>query len=401
VETAATQATCNDTIYHSEAFDFDTTIDRRQTDCVKWQACDEDVLPMWIADMDFPSPPAVIEALHQRVSHGVFGYEGSSPELKELITERLARLYSWHVEPDAIVFVPGVVSGFNVAVRAFVEQDQALMIQTPVYGPILRAARGAGVVSQSMDLTQGADGHYGIDLDRFNDTISDRTGMFLLCNPHNPVGRVFTREELLPMAEACLQHDAIICSDEIHCDLVYSGHPHTPIASLGPEIEARTITLMAPSKTFNIAGLHCGFAVITDPTLRREYNHGRGGLVGSPNLLGFTAAQAAYAHGEPWLKALLRYLEANRDLIVDYVASHMPQLRVARPEGTYLAWIDCREADMPESPKTFFLERGRVEFNAGADFGTSGEGFVRLNFGCPRALLLEGLHRMRSALDSL
>ena len=383
-----------------DGFDFDTIVDRRQTHSTKWQLYDSDVLPMWIADMDFASPEVVIRALRERADHGIFGYEGNSPELKALITDRLARLYGWYVDPDAIVFVPGVVTGFNVAIRALVGPHEGVMIQTPVYGPILHAARSSGVQAQSMSLTRDPDGYYSVDLDRFADTVSDSTRLFILCNPHNPVGRVFTREELLPMAEACLRHDTIICSDEIHCDLLYNDHRHVPIASLAPEIEAQSITLMAPSKTFNIAGLHCGFAVIPNPDLRRAYNRGRGALVGSPNLMGYVAAQAAYAGGQPWLDALLPYLQANRDLIVEYVAQFMPQLRVASPEGTYLAWIDCSAADLPQSPKAFFLERGRVAFNDGADFGPDGEGYIRLNFGCPRQLLVEGLERMRGALDT-
>ncbi len=382
------------------AFDFDTIIDRRNSNSSKWRLYGEDVLPMWVADMDFKSPPAVIRALLKRVEHGVFGYEHHAPGLAELIADRLDRVFDWHVGPEAIVFTPGVVTGFNLAVRALVAPDQALLIQTPVYGPIRNAAKTAGVLDQSMELTRQADGRYTIDMDLFEAAVTDQTKLFLLCNPHNPVGRVFTREELQAMGEICLRHDIVICSDEIHGDLTFSGHPHTPIASISPELEARTITLMAPSKTYNIAGLDCGFAVISDPELRSRYNHARGGLVGLPNLMGYTAAHAAYAEGEPWLAAALRYLEANRDLTVAYLREHMPELHIACPEGTYLAWVDCRDADLPDSPQTFFLEKGKVAFNDGASFGPSGAGFVRLNFGCPRALLEEGLGRMRTAMEN-
>ncbi|MGC9522124.1 MAG: MalY/PatB family protein [Anaerolineae bacterium] len=382
-------------------YDFDKIIDRRQTDSIKWQNYDEGVLPMWVADMDFRSPPAVVRALRKRAEHGIFGYEKSPSDLSELIAERIGRLYDWEVAPEAIVFLPGIVAGFNVASRAFVTGNEALMVQTPVYMHILDAAEDAGVQGQAMALTQGADGRYGVDLDLFEATITAQTRLFLLCNPHNPVGRVFTREELTAMADICLRHDLIVCSDEIHCDLIYSGHRHIPIAALDEEIASRTVTLMAPSKTFNIAGLHCGFAVIPNADLRRQYNHGRGGLVSSPNLMGYTAARAAYAEGEPWLQALLQYLEGNRDCLVKYLAQEMPQLKMAPPEGTYLAWIDCREAGLPTSPQRFFLEHGRVAFNDGAAFGPGGEGFIRLNFGCPRQLLLEGLDRMRRALTAL
>lgn len=389
-----------DTRAGDTAYDFDTIVDRRNSNSSKWQLYDEDVLPMWVADMDFVSPPAVIRALHKRVEHGIFGYERHAPDLPELIVDRLARVFDWHVDPDAIIFTPGVVIGFNLAVRALVGPDEALLSQTPVYGPIRNAARTAGVLDQSMELTRQADRRYTVDMDLFEAIITHQTKLFLLCSPHNPVGRVFTREELQAMGEICLRHDVLICSDEIHGDLTFSGHPHTPIASISPELEARTITLMAPSKTFNVAGLDCGFAVISNPELRKQYNAARRGLVGHANLMGYTAARAAYAESEPWLAAVLRYMEANRDFTVDYVREHVPELHMASPEGTYLAWIDCRDANLPDSPHKFFLEKGKVALNDGTSFGRSGEGFVRLNFGCPRALLEEGLGRMRAALES-
>jgi cystathionine beta-lyase len=266
---------------------------------------------------------------------------------------------------------------------------------------ILHAADVAGVRGSAMSLTREADGRYAIDFDAFERTIEDHTKMFLLCNPHNPVGRVFTRSELERMAEICMRHDAFICSDEIHCDLTYDNHHHIPIAALDPEIADKTITLMAPSKTFNIAGLHCGFAVIPNTELRRRYRKAGKGLIGTPNLLGYTATRAAYVEGRAWLSALMTYLEENRDLLVSYIEEHLPQLRVKAPEGTFLAWIDCRRAELPTTPHRFFLEEGRIAMNEGAAFGPGGEGFVRLNFGCPRARLLEGLQRIRHALDAV
>lgn len=382
------------------SFDFDQIIDRTSTHSIKWRAYEKDVLPMWVADMDFPSPPAVIRALRERIEHGIFGYEQNPPELRECIVERLARLYDWHVTPDAIVFLPGIVPGFNIATRAFVNAGEGLLIQTPVYMHIVHAAAEADVISQEMALSREPDGRYSIDMELFEHSLTPETRLFLLCNPHNPVGRVFTREELEAMAELCLRHNVLICSDEIHCDLIYRDHQHIPIAALDPDIAAQTITLMAPSKTFNIAGLQCGYAVIPNAEVRQRYQEARAGLVGTPNLLGYAAAQAAYTYGAPWLHALLTYLEANRDLLVRYVAEHLPQLKVAAPEGTYLAWIDCRDAELPTAPAEFFLKKGRVAFNDGAAFGPGGEGFVRLNFGCPSAVLVEGLNRMTVALMS-
>ncbi len=379
---------------------FDQPIDRRATPSIKWRAYDPDVLPLWVADMDFPSPEPVIQALRERVAHGVFGYEDAPFELHAVICARLRKLYRWDVSPEALVFVPGVVPGFSLAAQAFVAPDHALMIQTPVYSPILHAAAMAGVSSAAMPLTLCGSGEYEIDFDMFARTVADNVQMFLLCNPHNPVGRVFTESELASMAELCLKQRALICSDEIHGDLLFRGHCHRPIAALAPEIEAQTITLMAPSKTFNIAGLHCAFAVIPNPDLRRRFEAARRGVLGSVNALGFTAALAAYRDGQSWLDSMLLYLEDNRDALADYVARFLPGVKMRKPEGTYLAWLDCRAAGIGASPAGFFLDHARVALNEGASFGADGAGFVRLNFGCPRAMLMEGLERMRAALET-
>jgi len=382
-------------------YDFDCIIDRRETECIKWQVYGADVLPMWVADMDFTAPEPVIAALRARVEHGVFGYESHPPALVEAIVARLQQLYGWTVAPEAIVFLPGVVTAFNLAAQAFLEPGDGLLIQTPVYPPFFGVTGAANAVTHGMELTRNADGRYSVDYDLFARTITDRTRLFLLCNPHNPVGRVFREDELLRMAELCLRHNLLICSDEIHGDLIFSGYRHIPIAALAPEIAARTITLMAPSKTFNIAGLHCSFAVIPDAELRQRYLAARRGIVEPVNLLGYTAALAAYREGQPWLEAVLRYMETNRDFVVAFVGHSMPGVSVAAPEGTYLAWLDCRAAGIPGNVHEFFLKEARVALNDGTTFGPGGEGFVRLNFGCPRALLEEGLERMRSALNVL
>jgi len=384
------------------AYDFDRIIDRRHSDSEKWNRYPEDVLPLWVADMDFRAPEPVIRALHEYVDRGLFGYAHGAPdELREVIVERLLRLYGWRVSPEALVFVTGVVVGYDQACHALLGPDDALLIQTPVYPPFLNAAKWAGAQSQEMELTRGPDGRYFVDLDRFERAIADRTRAFLLCNPHNPVGRVFTPAELSAMAEICLRHDVYIISDEIHGDLIYSGHRHTPIASLAPEIEARTITVMAPSKTYNIPGLGCAVAVIPNPELRKQYQNAHRGLSGHVNNLGYVAALAAYRDGQPWLDACLRYLEANRDFLYRYVEANLPGITMSPMEGTYLAWLDCRNAGLPADmpPGKFFLEKARVALNEGATFGKGGAGFVRLNFGCPRAILEEALERMRRAIS--
>ena len=378
--------------------EFDTYIERRGTESEKWRHYGPDVLPLWVADMDFRAPEPVIRSLRERIEHGILGYPHEPPELRPVILERLERLYGWRVAPEALVFLPGVIRGFNLACQAFGRPGDGILVQTPVYPPMLDAPGCADMTRDEMELTRGADGRYTVDFDLMERTITPRTRVFLLCNPHNPVGRVFTREELAQMAEICLRHNVVICSDEIHCELLAQGHPHIPIATLSPEVAAQTITLMAPSKTFNIAGLHVSVAIIEDADLRDRFCAARRGLIPSLDVLGYVAGLAAYRDGQTWLDELLLYLEANRDLVYDEVQAHMPGITMSKPEGTYLAWLDCRAAQLPGTPHKFFLEQARVALNEGANFGRGGEGFVRLNFGCCRSLLRQALEQMKEAL---
>src|SRR5690349_74239 len=380
-------------------FDFDRVIDRRTSDSNKWRKFPSDVLPLWVADMDFPSPPAVVQALRGRVDHGFFGYLMERPELHEVVAERMAKRYGWRVSPDAVMPLPGVIAGFNLALRALTTPGEGLLVQTPVYPPILRAAGNHGLERQEHALTRGADGRYTVDVDAFARALGPRTRAFLLCNPHNPVGRVFERAELEGMADACARREAWIVADEIHGDLMLDGRRHVPIATLAPEIEARTITFMAPSKTFNLPGLKCAVAIVPNATLRERLNAAVADLVPKINVLGHAAAVAAYRDGDAWLDALLAYLEANRDFLLKEVPRRLPGVTLAAPEATYLAWLDCRRAAIPGGdPYTFFLDRARVALNDGRLFGPGGDGFVRLNFACPRTLLAEALERMAQAL---
>jgi cysteine-S-conjugate beta-lyase len=378
---------------------FDRVVDRRASDSNKWHKFPADVLPLWVADMDFPSPPAVVDALRSRVEHGFFGYLREHNELPAVVAERLAKRYGWRVSPEAVVALPGVIAGFNQALRALTSPGDGLLVQTPVYPPILRAAGNHGLRRDEHALTRGADGRYAVDLETFGASFRDRTRAFLLCNPHNPVGRLYGRTELEGMAAACLRRDVAIVADEIHCDLLLDGRQHVPIASLAPEIEQRTITLMAPSKTFNLPGLKCAVGIVPDAELRQRFVAAGADLVPKINLLGYTAAVAAYREADAWLDELLAYLADNRDFLVEQVRTRLPGVVVAPPEATYLAWLDCRgAAPAADDPYTFFLERARVALSDGSAFGPGGAGFVRLNFGCPRTLLAQGLERMRAAL---
>ncbi len=379
-------------------YDFDSLIERRHTTSIKWGWCDEDVLPLWVADMDFRSPPAVLEALRAAVDHGIFGYAAAPAGLREVLVERMATLYGWAIEPAWLVFVPGVVPGFNLACRALAQPGDGVLIQPPVYGPIYQVAERCGLERHVAPLVE-EEGRYTIDFADFAAALRPNTRLFLLCNPHNPVGRVFTREELSRLAQLCLDHQVLIVSDEIHSDIIYSGYQHTPIAALAPEIAQRTITLIAPSKTYNIAGLYASVAIIPNLELRQRYQALRQDLVPAVNMLGYIAMHAAYRDGEAWRRALVRYLEANRDAALEYIRSRWPQVRTFQPEGTFLLWMDWRALDLPGSPYDFFLERARVMLNRGEDFGPEGKGFLRLNFGCPRARLIEALERMDAALQ--
>jgi cystathionine beta-lyase len=383
--------------------DFDRVIDRCRSDSNKWNKFPADVLPLWVADMDFRSPEPVIQALRERVEHGVFGYGVTEPsELHEVFVDRLWKRYGWRVPREALLVQPGVISGFNLACRAIAAPGDGLLLQTPVYPPILRVPGNVGLSSDEVLLEQESGGRNAIDFDRFEAAIRDRTRVFLLCNPHNPIGRVYRRDELSRMAEICLRHGLSIVSDEIHSDITYSGAQHVPIASLDPEIAERTVTLMAPSKTFNLPGLKCSVAIIPNAALREKIVAAQMDLVRAVNILGYTAALSAYRDGQSWLDELLRYLEANRNFVVDFVRHKLSGVTMSPPEATYLAWLDCRKAERAgDDPYTFFLERARVALNDGKTFGRGGDGFVRLNFACPRSVLSDALERMRHALDRL
>lgn len=374
--------------------DFDAPIDRRSVPGEKWgRYAGRDVLPLWVADMDFAAPPVVIDALTKRIEHGVFGYTDVTPGLVDAISKGIADDHNWQIEPEWLVWLPGVVSGFNLACRAVGDAGDEVFTATPVYPPFLSAPGNNDRNLVTRPLVY-ADGRWGWDRAAVEAAMSPLTRMLLLCNPHNPVGRVFDRDELRWLADLAERHDLVICSDDIHCGLVLDDNtPHIPIASLDAATAKRSITLMAPSKTWNIASLYFAFAVIPDADLRRRFRRAMRGIVPHPNVLGLVAAEAAYRDGGPWRRALIDYLRGNADLVMEAVAA-MPGLSAARPEATYLAWIDCRDAGIEEPMK--FFEAAGVGLSDGAPFGMPG--FVRLNFGCTRALLREALDRMGKAV---
>jgi len=380
-----------------DSFDFDTLLERRGTASLKWEKFQgRDVIPLWVADMDFRSPPAVIRALQQRVEHGVFGYTVTPDDLNEAVTAMLDSKYGWQVQSEWLVWLPGLVTGLNVACRAVGQDGDAVMTAVPVYPPFLSAPGHSRRNLVTVELHED-NNRWRFDFDRLADSITAATKLFLLCNPHNPVGRVFSAEELSTLAEICRKNDVVICSDEIHCDLILDRQKkHIPTATLNSDAAARTITLMSPSKTFNLPGLSCALAVIPDTRLRRSFNEAMAGIVPRVNAAGYTAARAAFTECADWHAALLEYLRGNL-ATVERAIDRMPGLAMAPVEATYLAWIDARETGL-ENPCAFFEAAG-VGLQDGIEFGAPG--FVRLNFGCPGSLLEKALDRMAAAMSGV
>jgi cystathionine beta-lyase len=377
------------------AYDFDTPVDRRAGDSMKWQKYDgKDILPLWVADMDYSSPPAVIEALQQRCAHGVFGYAVPPEGLTQAVRQRCEQRYGWSVAEEWIVWIPGLVTGLNSACRAVGEDGDDVLTTVPVYPPVLSAPGYSRRNRITVPLAL-SDGRWEFDFQRLEGAVTPQTRLFILCHPYNPVGRVFSRTEIRTLADICRRHEVVVCSDEIHCDLILDPEKaHVPFVAAAPEMADRTITLMAPSKTFNLPGLGCSFAVIANPRLRARFKQAMAGIVPHVGIMGFTGALAAYRHGAGWHKALLAYLRQNRERVLNAVA-RMPGVSTTPVEATYLAWIDARGTNLAD-PAAFFETAG-VGLSDGREF--RGPGYVRLNFGCPRATLEEALGRMQRALE--
>lgn len=377
--------------------DFDTCIDRKGSDSAKWRKYHgKDIIPMWVADMDFKSPPEVIQALYRRVEHGVFGYGVPGQTLTDAVLAYLQSAFNWYVDAKWIVWLPGLVTGLNIACRSAGNEEDAVLTTVPIYPPFLTAPKFSRRQLKTTRLKL-VNGMWQMDFADFENCIDARTRLFMLCNPHNPSGRVFTEKELIQVAQICLKHKMVICSDEIHCDLVLDPHcRHIPMASLSPEIASQTITLMAPSKTYNIPGLSCSYAIIPNDALRRRFKRTMAGIVPHVNVLGMAAAQAAYEYGQPWLEELIRYLRTNRDLVYQTL-NRIEGLKMGAVEATYLAWIDTQNLPV-KNPVRWFEETG-VGLSDGKDF--DGPGFVRLNFGCSRKLLHQALKRICEAAQRL
>ncbi|MEH6469834.1 MAG: PatB family C-S lyase [Halopseudomonas sp.] len=375
--------------------DFDREIDRQRTSSQKWDKYrDRDILPMWVADTDFRSPPAIIDALQQRVEHGVFGYTLPPTELTEVVLDRLQRLYRWQVEAEWLVWLPGLVCGLHLACRSVGEAGSAVIAPKPIYPPFMTAPRLSDRRLISVPLRQFQQ-RWVIDFDALQNAISADTRLVLFCNPQNPGGSVYRRAELEQLQAICQRHNLVLCSDEIHCDLLLDpGTEHIPAATIDPQAALKTITLLAPSKTFNIAGLGCSLAIIPDPALRQRFKQVKRGIVPDANLLGYTATLAAYRDCDEWNRQQCDYLRHNRDYLLQQINA-IDGLTLDPFEATYLAWIDVSALQL-DNPPAFFEQHG-VGMSPGADFGDSR--FMRLNFGCTRATLEQAVERIRNAIS--
>ena len=391
------------------SYNFDEIIERRNTNSVKWTEYPPDVLPLWVADMDFRTPEPIRAALRAALERGVLGYEFIQPHTQQVIAARMERLYGWQVDPDWIVATTGVVSGFNIAARAVCEPGDGVLVQPPVYHMFYSVHKNIALRKQVAPFSFVEKGNVLIpqlDLDAFARSFHSneaRTRMFLLCHPHNPMGNVFERDELKSMAEICLRNETLIVSDEIHSELLLNGSKHIPLATLSEEIAEKTITLVSPSKTFNTAGLFCAFAIIPNAELREKFKQVNEQITGHVSSLGIIAAEAAFSGiCDDWLAELLVYLRENRDLVTENLVENFPEARFTLPKATYLQWIDfgayVMSGQITDPPYKFFLDRAKVALNDGSVFGEGCENFVRLNFGSPRSMVEEGLERMRRAL---
>ncbi|MEK6244371.1 MAG: PatB family C-S lyase [Pseudomonadota bacterium] len=373
-------------------FDFDLPIERRGTWSTRWERYPADVIPLWVADTDFRAPPQVLEALQRRIAHGVLGYSIAPAALRDAVIERMQRLYGWRVEPDWVVFVSGVVPGLHLAARHLTRPDQHALVPTPVYHHLKRSLAQAQRAHTEVPLVL-AKGRWVWDEALLAAAVKPQSRLLFLCNPHNPGGTIFTRAELARLAAFAQEHDLLICSDEIHADILLDkGKPHVPIASVSREASRRTVTLISPNKAFGFPGAGCAFAIIEEPELRRAFCADHHATVHDPSVFGYEAALAAYRECDDWLEAQLEYLRGNRDLVEREVAA-MPGLQMAHVEATYLAWIDASGLGVAD-PYQHFLEHG-VAMSPGAQFGDAR--FVRLNFGTQRANLEQALKRINSA----
>ena len=396
-------------------YDFDQLYDRNKTDCLKWDMMESifgsgELLPLWVADMDLPVAKPIIDALKKRVEHPFYGYTQPGSSVIKSVVERMKRKFDWDISPEWIVFTPGVVPALHVAVRSLTHPGDEVILQEPAYHPFFPVVINSGckIINNGLKLVNG---RYEMDLKNLEEKFHPKTRPLngpgriktvIFCNPHNPVGRLWKRDEIIRMGEIVINNGAVVISDEIHCEILFKGHKHTPFASISKKFEQNCIVCMSPSKTFNLAGLEVSSIIIPNKKIRENFVNTRSGIVPNPNLFGYIAMEAAYKYGDEWLEQVLDYLQENLNYLKNYFLKNIPRIKVIDPEGTYLIWLDCHDLDMDNNVlRSFMRENAEVGLEDGFIFGESGSGFMRMNIACPRYILSEALKRIENAVNRL
>lgn len=384
---------------------FDEIIDRKETSCLKWSYLNQiygrdDLTSMWVADSDFKVPNEVIERIIKRAKHGIFGYTAKPQSFYDALINWVDKKHQFKIEQNWMVAVPGIVPAINWAILSLTGPGDKIIIQPPVYYPFFSSVTDNGRILLENTLIE-EEGFYRMDYDGLEAMIDSDVKMLILCNPHNPVGRVYTEEELKRLGDICVKHNIIIVSDEIHCDLIHEGHKHIPIAGLSKEISNITLTCMAPSKTFNVAGLEASVAIIENEKIREKIKTFQKQIgLGMINIFGIEAFTACYEEGEPWLKEQLNYLKGNIDFFKSFIKKELPDFKISPIEGTYLLWLDCRYLNMPQKVlQDFFVNEVNVGLDQGEMFGKTGKGFMRFNLATPRSHIEKVLNNLKAAID--
>ncbi len=396
-------------------YDFDRFCSRENTNCDKWDSVEtlfgsKDVIPMWVADMDFPTARPIVEALKKRATHEFYGYTRPGSNLIEAVVDRLQRKFNWKIQPEWIVFTPGVIPALSAAVRSLTHPGDEIILQEPVYYPFFPVVRSSGcqIITNELKLIGE---NYEMDFQDLENKFLSRVGMhdsfnrvkaIILCNPHNPIGRLWSKEDLARLGKIVIGNGAIVISDEIHCEILYKGYTHTPFAAISREFEQNCIICMAPSKTFNLAGLQASSIIIPNKRLRDRFNEACAEMIPRPNLFGLAAMEAAYLYGDEWLGEMLEYLEGNLNMILSYFEKRIPRIQIIKPQGTYLIWLDCRALGLDDTAlREFIRQKAKVGLDDGFLFGKGGSGFQRMNIACPRGILEEALSRIENAVNGL
>jgi cystathionine beta-lyase len=396
-------------------YDFDQICNRKNTDCLKWDMMEPifgsgDLIPLWVADMDLPVAKPITDALKKRVEHPFYGYSQAGASVLNSVVERMKRKYNWDIRSEWIVFTPGVVPALHVAVRSLTHPGDEVILQEPTYHPFFPVVVNSGckIVNNGLKIDNN---RYEIDYKGLEEKFHSKSRSFqeagriktiIFCNPHNPVGRLWKRDEIIKMGEIVINNGAVVISDEIHCEILFKDQKHTPFASISKKFEENSIVCMSPSKTFNLAGLEVSTIIIPNKKLRDNFINTRSGIVPNPNLFGYTALEAAYRHGDEWLEQVLDYLQENLDCLKLYIENRIPDIKVIDPEGTYLIWLDFRDLGMDNQTLSNFMKReAKVGLEDGFIFGESGSGFMRMNIACPRSILAEALKRIENAVNKL